>query len=171
MGAAPVPYPWNYLFQILACLSAPVRSSEGWTSHKWIWSCKYIAPEVMENDQMKSLKTEGPEGCVVIVEEHKSPSSVSKTLTSCLHFNIGLSFTRLVKWNLWEVQSKEHVQVCSRGFRVGKADVGRRSLKIMKICFWTQFLWFVMFWVDFFTLFLFFKDKDICVICGMQNNL
>lgn len=46
---------------------------------------------------MKSLKTEGLESTAVVVEEYKSPSSVSKTLTSCLHFNIVLSFTHLVK--------------------------------------------------------------------------
>lgn len=40
-----------------------------------------------------------------------------------------------------------------------------------KLCFWTQFLWFVMFWVDFFILFLFFKDEDISVIHAMEKNL
>lgn len=79
VDAAAIPHPWNYLFQILACLWAPLRSSEGWISHKWIWSCEYIGPQMMENDLMKSLKTKGPESCAVIVGEYKSPSSVSKT--------------------------------------------------------------------------------------------
>lgn len=53
---------------------------------------------------------------------------------------------------------------CPRGFRVGMAD-------LVGLCFWTQFLWCIMFWVDFFTLFLFFKGKDVCVVYGMQKNL
>lgn len=114
VGAAPVPHPWNYLFQIVACLWAPLGSLEGWISHKWICSCKYVALKMMEIDQMKSLKTKGPESCAVIVEEYKNASSVSKTLILCLHFNTGLSFTHLLKWNLQQVQSKEHESLCQR---------------------------------------------------------
>lgn len=66
---------------------------------------------------MKSLKTEGLESTAVVVEEYKSPSSVSKTLTSCLHFNIVLSFTHLVKWNLRQLQSKGACTSLSQRFQ------------------------------------------------------
>lgn len=152
MGAAPVPRPGTYQFQILPCLWAPLHSSEGWISHKWIWSCKYMAPKMMENHQMRSLETKGPESCVVLVEEYKRPSSVSKTLTSCLHFNIELSFAHLVKWNLWQVQSKEHVQVCSRTFRVEMADIVRSSWKTMLLDSFCGLLCFVLIFSPFFFL-------------------
>lgn len=38
---------------------------------------------------------------------------------------IGLSFAHLAKWNLQQVQSTEHVQVCAKGFGAGMADIGR----------------------------------------------
>lgn len=38
---------------------------------------------------------------------------------------IRLSFAHLVKWNLHQVQSTEHLQVCAKDFGAGMADVGR----------------------------------------------
>lgn len=42
-------HPWNYPFQILACVWAFLGSSEGWISCKWVCSCIYAAPRIMGN--------------------------------------------------------------------------------------------------------------------------